>query len=356
MFTRRGKLAIGLLVGSLYVAVRFGAPDGSEPTLNAVVVPGMVALAAGLVYVYRIDRPSFERRLPEDGFPGTTRSVEVDFESTRSFPATVEDVVRTGLSSTTNRAEATIGGDTSFSYEVTYQNRGKQEIGPLRARVTDLFGFVDRTFEFDRIDTITVYPPVQPVSPRLRTALDQLSKSAEGQQREEFARLREYNRGDSLRDVHWKTSAKRPEDDLAVKEFTSEEAFGEFMIAAQTHDSRDDELATLTASIVVYLLDAGFAVGLTTPDTRIDPATGAQHRAALLEALATFEPGTLPEASVERAALSIYTPGDGSLPVLAFDDQEVRVDGVGDDRLLDVAADPATQPHTAAGTQEVIAR
>lgn len=358
MFTRRGKLVIGLLIGVLYVAVRFGAPggpNGSAAGFNAVVVPGLIALVAGLIYVYRIDRPSFERRLPENGFPGTTRSVEVAFESTRSFPATVEDVVGRGLSSTTNRAEVTIGGDTTFSYEVTYQGRGKQEIGPLHARMTDLFGFVDRTFEFDRIDTITVYPPVQPVSPRLRTVLDQLATSEAGQQREEFARLREYNRGDSLRDVHWKTSAKRPEDDLAVKEFTSEEAFGEFTIAAQTHDSRDDELATLTASIVVYLLDAGFAVGLTTPDTRIDPATGAQHRAALLETLATLEPGTLPEASVERAALSIHTPADGSNPGLSFDDQEIRVEGVGDDTLLDVATDPATQPQSTAGHQEVTA-
>ena len=334
MFTRRGLLVVGVLIGIVLMAYQF---DGR--TLNAVFVPGVVALVAGLVYVRRLDRPTFERRVPEDGFPETTREVEVRFDADGSVPATVEDTVGDGLSSSTNRANATIGPGATFSYEITYCDRGKWSLGPLQATVTDLFGFTSRTFSFGRTDSITVYPPIQSLSPRLRTNLHQLAQSAKGQQREEFARLREYNRGDSLRDVHWKSSAKRAQSDLIVKEFTSEETLGTITIAAHTLDDRDDELATVAASIVVFLLDSGFAVGLTTVDGRIDPATGSQHRAALLELLATVEPGTLPDGSVEDAALSIHTPADGSEPVLTFGDQSVPVDGVGDDALLDVAVE-----------------
>ena len=323
MLTRRGILVVALLAGCLYMAYAFGGR-----ALNAVVVPIAVAIVAGYVQLRRLDRPSVERRLPAAGFPGATRTVDVVFRTDDPIPATVRDVLGPGLSSTTNHGETTIGDGEGFSYDVTYEGRGTHPIGPLEATVSDFFGFTERTFAYESRDRITVYPPVRSISGRLRTTLHQLAESTTRRQREEFDRLREYDRGDSLRDVHWKSSAKRPHDDLVVKEFTSEETIGELRIAAETHDRRDDELATVTASVVAFLLDAGFSVGLTTPEATVSPASGTDHRTLLLETLATLGPGRVPSDDVDDADLHVYTPADGTAPVLDLGDRAVSVDGI----------------------------
>lgn len=322
MFTRRGKLVVVLVAACLYMAYLYGGR-----ALNAVVVPSVIALAAGYLQLRRLDRPVMHRRLPADGFPGTTRSVAVDLTTDDTVSATIRDTLGPGLESATNEAKTLIGQG-AFSYDVTYEERGRHVIGPLTVRVTDLFGFTERTFIYSTRERITVYPMVRALSGGLRTGLHRLATSTARREREMFDRLREYDRGDSLRDVHWKSSAKRPEDDLVVKEFTSEETLGQIMVAAETHDRRDDELATVTASVVTYLLDVGFSVGLRTTDETVRTATGADHRRQLLETLATLDPGGVPEEDVERADLHIYTPQDGSEPVLEMDDRMLRVTGV----------------------------
>jgi uncharacterized protein (DUF58 family) len=139
-----------------------------------------------------------------------------------------------------------------------------------------------------------------------------LAGSALDKEREEFDRLREYDPGDSLRDIHWKSSAKRANDELVVKEFAAEEDVGNVSIAVETDEDTADAAAEAGASLAVHFLSMGVSVGMQYPNHRaLEPDAGADHRRRLLHRLALMTPGEL-------------SPGDR-------DDADVHVKGLAGD-------------------------
>lgn len=100
----------------------------------------------------------------------------------------------------------------SVSYTVYADQRGRYDIGPLVVRLTDPFGLCELTRVFPDVDRLTVLPRVVPL-PSVRLP------GAHGGTGESHARsvaapgdddtsTREYRRGDDLRRVHWKSTAR----------------------------------------------------------------------------------------------------------------------------------------------------
>ncbi|WP_238993953.1 DUF58 domain-containing protein [Halobellus captivus] len=318
--TRRGYALLAVLIAAFAAGTLFG-----PRTLDAVVLPGAVALLAGAVYVWRTSPPELERRLPKPEEPGTTDVVELRLSAPRPYPVTVRDRLPTGIvsagSSTASEAvvDTTADGDT-VEYAIERRRRGRHEIGPASVAVTDLLGLVERTYEIDSRETIVVYPPVKPLSGAIRGEIRTVTRSREPGGRDEFDTLREYVPGDSLRDVHWKSSAKRTE--LVVREFTAPADIEYVTVAAETAsidrtgspdgslegerdspdqvDSRDegdpglkaaDAMATAAATLCLALLDEGSAVTLHTPSGSVEAAPGRTR--PLLEHLATATGGAV---------------------------------------------------------------
>lgn len=100
----------------------------------------------------------------------------------------------------------------SVTYPVRSEVRGSFEIGPMTVRVSDPFGLVELRRSFRSTANLTVTPRV------LRLTSIDLggAESASGDSRpREFAggspedvTVREYRRGDDLRRVHWRSSAR----------------------------------------------------------------------------------------------------------------------------------------------------
>jgi len=319
--TRRGYAVLAVAVGAFAAGTQYG-----PRALDAIVLPAAVVLLAGVVQVWRTTPPTLERRLPPPDEPGTTGVVEVEVSASRPYPVTVRDRLPPGIeieantsaeasvgsadsSESTALVDATTGGD-AVSYEIRRQRRGRHEIGPASVVVTDVLGLITRTYEIDTRDTVVVYPPVQSLSESVRRELQATIRTRQTRGRSEFDTLREYVSGDALRDVHWKSSAKRNE--LVVREYASDPEFERLTVAAETASesattatATTDAMATAAATVCLALVGDGVAVILETPSGSVDAAPG-QTR-PLLEHLASVEGGT---AATEAADVRIVASAE----------------------------------------------
>lgn len=293
--TRRGKAAVGVVALGVIASFVFGAQ-----ALGVIVIPVLVAVGGAVVQVRRAGRPAVTRRVPASGFIDETKSVTLSFDVSSPVAATVVDDADAGLELDGASFEATLG-TSDLTYDVTYRRRGEHAFGPLSVRIVDVLGLAEGERTYGGRDSVLVYPRVYALTGSTRHDLNLLPEGGFEHNREEFDSLREYDRGDSLRDVHWKSSAKRAANDLVVKQFVSEEDVGDVHVACESADGWDDHVAEATASIALYLLDSGIRVGLSAPNGELEADAGADHREALLSLLATVGPGKVPEEHRSRA-------------------------------------------------------
>jgi uncharacterized protein (DUF58 family) len=264
-----GVLAVG--VGAPAVGTQFG-----QPGLAAIAAPLFVALLGATAQVYLSGLPDIERSTLRRGFAGESRTLKLTAQGG-------------GIARLTDRRVDGIGGDVTarcslpatLSFDVPYERRGEHSLGPIEATVTDSLGLVLTSGTVDATDEVLVFPPVYRLGGPdafVRTL------TPDARQRESFDRLREYTPGDSLRDVHWKSSAKR--DELLVTEFDDDSEDRELLVAARAEDGHGDAMAAATATVAVGALQSEFTVGLATPSERVPAGSGERHRTRLLEALA----------------------------------------------------------------------
>ncbi|GAB1646002.1 DUF58 domain-containing protein [Krasilnikovia sp. MM14-A1259] len=103
----------------------------------------------------------------------------------------------------------------SVAYTVRADVRGRYAIGPLVIRLTDPFGLCELERSFPSVDKLTVIPQVVAL-PAVRLA-GEYNGTGESRARsvavhgEDDAATREYRRGDDLRRVHWRSTARTGE-------------------------------------------------------------------------------------------------------------------------------------------------
>lgn len=303
--TRRAAALVAVCALAVWLAARFGARS-----LNAVVVPLLVALAAAVAQLALADRPDVTRSQPAAGFPGDTQRVELRVETDDALTARITE--RTdGLSMTF--APVTRGLPTTVNYDIDLERRGEYRLGPLTLTARDVFGLVTRTFEYPKRTPVLVYPDLHDLA-GVTGVLG--GPEAVTDERESFDELREYARGDSLRDVHWKSSAKR--DDLVVMEFDSTSDTTALTVAAEATPGHADEMAAAAASVAVALLDAGVAVALVLPEVRIEQGAGQPQRERILRALARTNGGR-----VETDGTDIHVLADADGARVTVQDREI---------------------------------
>jgi uncharacterized protein (DUF58 family) len=108
----------------------------------------------------------------------------------------------------------------------------------------------------------------------------------QGKGDDDFASLRPYHPGDSLRHIHWKALAR--EQGLMTKQFgggVSEELWLKWEMLGNL--PTEEKLSRLTRW-VLETDSRGMAYGLTLPNTEITPQRGDAHRHRCLQALALF--------------------------------------------------------------------
>lgn len=309
--TTRGRGVLAVAVAGFVLALLFGARS-----LNAVVVPAAVLLLAAYVQVSRVPDLTVSREPPEEGHVGQERVAELAITDRdgerfeRPFVGVVTERVDDGLAMLPPNEEvsayrvthddegdeaefdAAVGGD-PLQYRVRYERRGEHQLGQASVRVTDVFGLYETEQRLRGTDPVLVYPQVHSLHAWGRESLRRLREYGRSQQREQFEELREYHPGDPLRDIHWRTTAKR--DELVVKEFAAEAEAEAVTLAAGAGVDGADWMAEATASVVLSLVDEGIPVEVALPGAEVEVGPERGGELALLRTLATAHAGRVPD-------------------------------------------------------------
>lgn len=283
--TRRGWGVVGVAAVAFAMGAFFGAR-----ALNAVVLPALIALVAGAVQLRALSVPGVERDPPADGFPGETGTVTLRFPTDDPFTGIVRDGVPEGLTARPPAVETTVGAG-PVSYDLEYRARGDHVLGPVRLTARDVLGVVERDLAVASRSHLLVYPAVRDLTATAMRDLHSLFDTTRTDERDEFDRLRGYERGDPLRDVHWKSTAKR--DDLVVKEFAADSRARAVRVACGATRGGADEMAEAAASVALGLLSAGVPVDLRTPRGEVTGVVGGER--TVLEHLARVGSGAVPD-------------------------------------------------------------
>ncbi len=198
-----------------------------------------------------------------------------------------------------------VPGGIISSYRIRPTRRGIYELGPSMVKVSDIFGFLEMVHQLGETDIITVYPRYEATNlPGLDTSTGAIgTTTAESKGTSpDFLRIREYQPGDEVKVIHWKSSAKRGK--LMVRELEREEARSANIVMdcrQRSYPAGDEAFETavrIAASLAVSILNEDIEVGLILNDSRRqfvfkDRGPVQYHR--ILSSLASVSPdGKLP--------------------------------------------------------------
>lgn len=219
MPTLRGWAALGasLALGALWIG--FG-----ERLLLGVALFLFFSVVLGSIHVRRgVPRVSARRTItPAQVHDDDRAVVEIELISaSRVHQVVVSDIVRK-LGSARFVAHRLFPNTPMIArYEVLSRPRGVYQVGPASVMVRDPLAMAEARRPVGRVDRLVVYPAVEDLhglpmvrgqDPTVNTARSSFSPTGG----DDFFTLREYQRGDHLRHVHWPSSAKR--DNLMIKQ------------------------------------------------------------------------------------------------------------------------------------------
>jgi uncharacterized protein (DUF58 family) len=284
----------------LWLASRLvGSPD-----LHIVSV-GLLALVPLGILLVRLRRHRLQatRRLSaRRAFPGTRIRVEVEVQNlgeSRTSLLLLEDRLPSALGPPARLVIPNVppGARQTVSYEFTPRRRGRYEVGPLVAQVTDPFDLARHRIEFDETHDLIVYPEVE--SLEATQVASPIGGSGESSSRqlfrtgEEFYTMRHYEIGDDLRRIHWPSTARIGELMIRQDETARRAAAVIFLDTRRvaTGAVRDgfEKAVSAAASIGAHYLRAGYVLRLATPD--LPPQQVGQEQ--FLETLALIQPSRL---------------------------------------------------------------
>ncbi|MCW2795810.1 DUF58 domain-containing protein [Nocardioides sp.] len=215
------------------------------------------------------------------------------------------------------------------TYQVRSDVRGKFDIGPMSVRVSDPFGLVELGRAFRTTVPLVVTPRTVPL-PNIPLG-GAWTGSGDNRPRAfaigsaEDVTVREYRRGDDLRRVHWRSSARMGEL-MVRREEQPWQSRATLFLDNRTRSHRGQGIASsleaavsAAASIAVHLSHRGFTVRLVTATG--EDATSAWHfrnadlnTGPLLEALAVVQ--ALSSVSIDTGWLTEHGHGGLTVAVL----------------------------------------
>lgn len=221
------------------------------------------------------------------------------------------------------------------TYSVRCEVRGRYEIGPLTVRLTDPFGCVELSRSFSSRETLTVTPRIFAL-PSVRLGGD-WHGGGEGRSTqvaitgEADVATREYRRGDDLRKVHWRSTAKRGELMVRRDEQPRQNRATLLLDTRRAAHRGDGPGASFEwsvsalASVGVWLTRRGYTLRLaTTGGVIVSASSPSLAEGVLLESLSVVQPGA--ERVVDEALRGVIGHGGGGLVVAVI--------GIADDRTV----------------------
>ncbi|MEO3783480.1 DUF58 domain-containing protein [Actinocorallia sp. B10E7] len=311
---RLAKVVLDALTtrGRSFIAAGFTAVAcafllGEQELLRA----GLLVLVLPLFSVFAVSRTRYRlacaRRLGPSRLPvGHEARADVRLENVSRLPS--------GLLLVEDRVPYTLGGRARFvldrieplgsrelSYRLRSDVRGRFKVGPLTVRLADPFGLVELARAFSLTDTLTVTPLTVELPPGSIPG----AWHGEGQSLartlstagEDDVTPREYRRGDDLRRVHWRSTARYGE--LMVRREEQEWQSRAILLldtrrAAHTGEgpgSSFEQAVSVAASVGIHLAREGLPLRFVTDAGRsadLSAGSGSASGDELLDVLAVI--------------------------------------------------------------------
>lgn len=319
MPTTRGWALLG---AGLALVVLWWLLGDEELLLGGVFFMVGTAAAVGYIHLHQ-PRLRMGRRLGSTAVHnGDTVQVTLTLRNSSDRPvrnlSLTDEVESLGVASF-EVAGVDAGEIATATYRVMCRPRGIYRVGPSRAASSDPLGLAELQAPDGPVDQLVVYPSVEALEgfPIVRGQDPSMAASRpEHSQRggEDFYTLREYQRGDDLRRVHWPSSAKT--DQLMIRQLETpwqSRALVMLDVRSDVYES-DDAFETAVsgaASVVTHLVKSGFDADLWAGDPN---AIDARNYGTAMERLALVEPQTAID--LESAATRIRHRGGGGALVL----------------------------------------
>jgi uncharacterized protein (DUF58 family) len=270
----------------------------------------VVGLAAVDFLLARRVRLEVRRHLPSKLSVGVANRVEVQLihRSSQAVEVRVRDDVPEAFTATPEEAPLSLPAQsqTRWVYRVTPTKRGKFSFGDVHVRVRGPLGLVFHERTFKAAEPASVFPDLRGASRLLLSgaALDlvnlglrQLRRDGRGS---EFARLRDYAQGDSVREVDWKATARRGKPVTRVMESERSQSILICVDAGRSMAAQVDGLTKLDHAVNAALFLAfvavknGDRVGLVVfadgVKTYLAPAAGRGQYRKIIDALYSATP------------------------------------------------------------------
>ena len=196
-----------------------------------------------------------------------------------------------------------------WEYTIRCDTRGFYRFGPARMESGDLFGFFESETTHIANDYLLVYPRVVPLPELGLPPLRPLGETRGGieifQDLSRPSGLREYQVGDPMKLIDWKTTARMGQ--LQVRTFEPSSNFTVILVVAVETSERSwegysptnlERVITASASIASYAAERQYSIGLfsngvpilTDRPMKLEAASTPEQLAIILEALATIRP------------------------------------------------------------------
>ena len=191
------------------------------------------------------------------------------------------------------------GESARAAYRLPTSRRGRFRIGPLAVSASDPFGLARRTWTLTARSEVLVCPRVHDIlaprqaGGRVVASVETVHARAQAADGEEFLTLREYEVGDDLRRVPWRSTARV--GDLMIRQDEAQWRARAIVVLdtrPAAHDARSFETAIeATASIVDRLTRMRRRVEVIASNGQSLGAPTARSGWAVMDRLATIAPG-----------------------------------------------------------------
>lgn len=164
------------------------------------------------------------------------------------------------------------------------RTRGDHPVDGLKITTAFPFGILKTIRHFVSAQHLMVFPGVEPAAPSWPVAWERGSKR--GREGEEAIGLKDYEKGDSLRSVDWKASARTR--NLVVRQFETLEPQSIFFTWSQVESLGVEKGLKRLTAWVLKAHQMGWAYGLEVGGQSLAPSRSQQHLEACLAALARY--------------------------------------------------------------------
>ncbi|MGH8930586.1 MAG: DUF58 domain-containing protein [Egibacteraceae bacterium] len=294
--TTRG---VTLLVGGVLVWVTgrlLGVPELSMVAVTSIALVGSSCLSLMLgTRAISASRTLAARCLDHGGRGGGTLELRNDGRGS-STSLLVEEWCPQALLNAGGPLNFTVprvdrGQVVTLEYQIVGGARGRHTVGPLLVSARDPFGFAQRSWRVVETDELLVYPPIEKLPSHAIPGHQPLIVG------DEFDTMREYVRGDDLRQIHWPSTAHRQR--LMVRQHEQSrvaQACVFLDVRGCAHPgsgpgSTGEKAIGVAASLVAHLAAGGFQPCLVTEADQRSPR--AQDLPRLMERLAEMKPSPM---------------------------------------------------------------